>query len=441
MRRRLFILWGLLVFMMMQCFWVMGYSTRDNPPVFGIVHQNDSSIVFAREHLDYNEYYFVELQQIQKNGNTQTLLRIWGPSDYDKVEIRSPKGKSVFLIEDTSIPIPTPQIGEDRWYTVDLNEWIQLPNPDSCQIRLHRPNGKYYTVTAKRLLACTRQLTGNMLPQDKAKEPKPYGPFYSIFYPNVSLEQVRNTFAYYLNGPSKIGNSKIYRKGNCHYLMSTKLPLIAFLLEGQSGHGLATFKEVAGGVWMDMDFWSIGYTQYGYYCSTLVDDEVKNIGMEAAAMTYRHLVPFADYGIALNGGYNKSNPTIDTVNLTKHPELAAVQHGDKVLAINGIDLKASKNYSVEYMLTYGNVPLSITLQRKDTPPYTVKVMPQMNASIHADVDVTAEVMKEERQHIKEEKLWEFWPQMPLPEVFDPMQSSDTHMDSPLTTPLLKGART
>ena len=114
MRRRLFILWGLLVFMMMQCFWVMGYSTRDNPPVFGIVHQNDSSIVFAREHLDYNEYYFVELQKVQKNGNTQTLLRIWGPSDYDKVEIRSPKGKSVFLIEDTSIPIPTPQIGEDR---------------------------------------------------------------------------------------------------------------------------------------------------------------------------------------------------------------------------------------------------------------------------------------------------------------------------------------
>ena len=223
--------------------------------------------------------------------------------------------------------------------------------------------------------------------------------------------------------------------------MSTKLPLIAFLLEGQSGHGLATFKEVAGGVWMDMDFWSIGYTQYGYYCSTLVDDEVKNIGMEAAAMTYRHLVPFADYGIALNGGYNKSNPTIDTVDLTKHPELAAVQHGDKVLAINGIDLKASKNYSVEYMLTYGNVPLSITLQRKDNPPYTVKVMPQMNAPIHADVDVTAEVMKEERQHIKEEKLWEFWPQMPLPEVFDPMQSPDTHMDSPLTTPLLKGART
>ena len=38
MRRRLFILWGLLVFMMMQCFLVMGYSTRDNPPVFGIVH-------------------------------------------------------------------------------------------------------------------------------------------------------------------------------------------------------------------------------------------------------------------------------------------------------------------------------------------------------------------------------------------------------------------
>ena len=59
------------------------------------------------------------------------------------------------------------------------------------------------------------------------------------------------------------------------------------------------------------------------------------------------------------------------------------------------------------MLTYGNVPLSITLQRKDKPPYTVEVMPQMNAPLHADVDFAAEVMKEERQHVKEEKLWEF----------------------------------
>ena len=78
MIHRLFILWGLLVFMMMQCFWVMGYSTRDNPPVFGIVYQNDSSIMVAREHLDYKEDCFVELQQIQKKRKyTDAVPYLW----------------------------------------------------------------------------------------------------------------------------------------------------------------------------------------------------------------------------------------------------------------------------------------------------------------------------------------------------------------------------
>lgn len=409
------------------------------PPYAGIVQKGDEQISFAREEIKARPGFTIELQYVQRpTEEPYGLIHIWATDAYDTVAIVSPSGKSLTLTEDPSLRTngANPQV--DRWYRVDMKELVQLDDPDECDIKLHRPNGKYFTVSAKRILKQARQVTGQTLPTDEVQQQKPYGPSYSVFFPNTSWQTVRNAMAYYLNPRQDAMPEHIYRRGDAKYLIHPVLPFLVFYTTGQAGHGIARYTESAGGTWVDMDFWRTWSDQYGYHELNEADDEVVNIGMNAAQHAYTALVPHQDYGLTVNGGLNKTGPTIDTIDTTNHPELSAVAHSDKVISINGIPMADQKNFVVSYMLTYGTKPLTMVLQNGKNQQYTVVVEPKSVQPRYEHADFQGAVESEKKLHLNPKNFMSSWPlSVPGFEVFDPVQNKDGHVDSPVTGPLDK----
>lgn len=412
------------------------FANRGGVPLTGVVQQGQTKVTFERETMDYRNGFILELQYVQRaNEAPYTLVHIWAEDAYDTAEIVSPSGKTVVLTEDPSLRHAGADPKVDRWYRVDMNDLLQLDNPDKCEVRLQRPNGKYFTVTARRLLRQARQATGQLLPNDEVREQTPYGPTYSVFFPHTSWQTVRTAMAYYLNRRTDVMADKIYRRGRTHYMLLSTQPMLVFFAEGQSGHGIAQYRETPDGTWVDLDFWTNWSDQYGYHEFSRADDEVVNIGMSAVERAYKALLPHADYGLTLNGGLNKKGPTIDTIDVTNHPELAAVSHSDKVISVNGMAMSQAKNYEVSYMLTYGTKPLTLVLQNDKQQQYTVTVQPKDVAPTAGDTNFQAVLDTEKGLHMKEKQFMYYWPlTVPGFEVFDPADTAG-HVESPITGPL------
>lgn len=415
------------------------FPNRSSVPFYGVVTQdNNTKVAIEREGLKLRPGFLIELQYIQHGTDAPySLIHVWANDAYDTIEIVSPSGKSLTLQEDPSLTHAGADPKVDRWYRVDINDLLALDNPNKCDIRLHRPNGKYFTVSAKRLLQQARQITGQLLPNEAVRPQHTYGPAYSVFFPNTSWQTIRSAMAYYLNPRKETMPEKIYRYGPAFYLQSSSFPQLIFNAAGQAGDGIAQYQEVPGGTWVDLDFWTSWYGQYGYQEFTQADDEVFNIGMNAVQNAYKALVPHADYGLTMNGGLNKKGPTVDTIDVTNHPELANVAHSDKVISINGISMEDQKNYVVSYMLTYGTKPLTIVFENKQNQQYTVTVQPKPVAPLYPNGNFQAVVDQEKDFHIKEKDYVWYWPlSVPGFEVFDPIHPGG-HVESPVTGPLDK----
>ena len=131
-----------------------------------------------------------------------------------------------------------------------------------------------------------------------------------------------------------------------------------------------------------------------------------------------------------DGGLNKKGPTVDTIDVANHPELANVAHSDKVISINGISMEDQKNYAVSYMLTYGTKPLTIVFENKQNQQYTVTVQPKPVDPLYLNGNFQA-VVDQEKDYVL------YWPlSVPGFEVFDPIHPGG-HMESPVTGPLYK----
>lgn len=339
--------------------------------------------------------------------------------------------KASFLFDKTEVPLtPMPGNGRSFWFKINPSEILAHKGSHSQTLLLDNQKGNKIDrrkVPAKDLADFIENQSQETAPVSK---PDPtYGPSYSVFYPGVDAKRLRQAMAYYLNQPEEPGDSYLYRKGPTFYCLPENMPLMICDEAMAKGFCLVDFAEIPGkGTWADLSW------------ARQPEDVEINVGIFAAAKAYRDLVDHCDYGLTLNGGPNKSPITIDTIDTAAHPELSAVGHSDRLLSINGYDLENGKNLEAQYMLDYGDEPLDLVLQKKDSnATYTVTVLPIKKPALHPGGDYTGALAKQGHLQMKEKDLYDFLPFLffPAQEIFSPESPGYEHSDSPITTPLAR----
>lgn len=281
------------------------------------------------------------------------------------------------LPENPDTTFPASYTGMDLWYPLpkDLVDAMSA-FPKDWKLTARKEDGNNFGHDFK-------NLAGKVSLMDKEPGALPnYGPAYSVYFPGEGPEEVQQAFLYHLNDRDEKGNPISY-DGYYRYYQREEPYAAEFIYDyyGSTYNGYVSFYPENGGTWVDLDFWqnhvyrnSTGFGGY-YYSSTVltgVKDEFVNQGYRAVEEAYYDLENHPDYGIELEGGFNKSHPKVKSVDTAAHPELSAVQKGDWILSINGADV-SSMNYLARYALDYaapGSV-LHITLKNDKTGEYTV----------------------------------------------------------------------
>lgn len=227
-----------------------------------LVTQNGESIRVARthagkvavqlQHVPSSNRWYLRLQDLKRTADSQ-----FGP-------ITLVNGSRTLTLQPqsdaTSRTYPAGVPGLDRWYLLTPDEAAQLSVPSKdWKLEAVKNNGKAFS---EKLSTLPRLIQGLQAPNQKLA---PYGPMYSVFYPGMAPEKVRDAFLLFLN--DKVSFPFEYRMGD-H-------PLACELFKTESGGnftgstGYARFSPQDGGTWVDMDFsqsWYVaGYTtKYGY---------------------------------------------------------------------------------------------------------------------------------------------------------------------------------
>lgn len=306
-----------------------------------------------------------------------------------------------------------------------------------------KENGKTFSEKIPSLEKLIRGL------QDPKQKLAPYGPMYSLFYPGIAPEKVRDAFLSVLN--DNLSFPYIYGLGDN--------PLSCEMFKTESGgtftgsKGYARFSPQDGGTWMDLDFsqsWYIaGYTtKYGYVppqsgISTSLENDFVDHIFQAARMAYQNLEPYNDYGITLKGTFTAKSPTIQQVDSLQHPGLSRIQPGDRLMAINGANV-SQRNYLAQYMLDYAPAghTLILTLEGKDKKPYTVEATPLVKEAADPQADYKAKRLQEEKENQPLDKAR--IPEMRdigifYGEEYDPLTEPKGHITCPTLAPLAKAA--
>lgn len=402
-----------------------------------LVTQNGESIRVARthggkvavqlQHVPSSNRWYLRLQDLKRAADSQ-----FGP-------ITLVNGSRTLTLQPqsdaTGRTYPAGVPGLDRWYLLTPDEAAQLSVPSKdWKLEAVKNNGKAFS---EKLSTLPRLIQGLQAPNQKLA---PYGPMYSVFYPGMAPEKVRDAFLLFLN--DKVSFPFEYRMGD-H-------PLACELFKTESSGnftgstGYARFSPQDGGTWVDMDFsqsWYVaGYTtKYGYVppqsgISTSLENDFVDHIFQAAQTTYRKLEPHNDYGITLKGTFTSKSPTIQTVDTAKHPELAAVRPGDRLTAINGAKV-SQRNYLAQYLLDYSpaGTPLTLTLEREKGKPYTVQVKPVVEQADDPDADYASLRALGDQDYRLTDK--DKVPEMTnigifYAEKYDPLAGAGDHIDCP-----------
>ena len=415
----------------------LGVSYGDNS-VRGTVNKEGKLADFERE--VWGHHMAVEVQHLQGEENwylhIQDPTRDRGKDMFGDVTLQQ-KDKSWPLAVMTPDPdgtLPPSFEGMDHWYLLP-QELVDAmaASPKGWKLSALKEDGKKMTHDFNNVAGKVSLM---------AKEPgikASYGPNYSVYFEGVSPEEVQQAFLYHLNVRDTKGEA-VSMDGYYRYTQSESPYTVSFTYDyyGSAYSGYVSFYPASGGTFLDMDFWhyftyrnSNGFGGY-YYMSDIrtdVKDEFVNRGFQAVEDAYYDLLPHPDYGIVLAGGFNKSNPKVDSVDTANHPELAAVSKGDWLLSINGMDV-TSVNYMAQYALDYaapGEV-LHMTFKNDKTGEYSADVTPVMKERRKAaDFSYKDTLDKEGLRLDGIPEQWGTW--LPVHEVFAPWNGGG-HVSSP-----------
>lgn len=403
----------------------------------------NEKVEFAREM--WETYVNVEVQHILGDKDAWFLHIQDTTADKRKVSFSDvtilQKEKSYVLTPLKDIPQGNPmwKDTEDLWYEMP-QELVRMiaASPNGWKLQATQKNGKIFKHTFKNL---AEKLV--ILVQEPATSAL-YGSMYSVFFPGKDAKEVRNAFLYNINVRDEHEKITASLDSYCWYCVGQDIDNAEFSGNAEDGtySGYTAFRTTSQGTWVDLDFWHNYYTAssngfggkiYTPQTNSNIKDYFVNNALRAVQKSYQDIETHPDYGITLAGGFSKSNPKVETVDVENHPELAKVAPGDWILSINGIDV-TGKNYYASYALDFApaNTTLHITFKNDMTGEYTVDAVPIMkNRNKPDDFPFADYVCKKEgleEKGIPSEGLL----LIPIKEVFDPYGGDEAHIHSPRT---------
>lgn len=388
------------------------------------------SIAVQIQHISTRNRWYLRLQDLKRSPDSQ----------FSAITL---KGDGLTLIPQV-LPAGIPTTGLDRWYVLAPEDADRLAaSSKGWKLEAVKANGKTFSEKVPALGKLVRGL------KDSKQKLAPYGPMYSLFYPGMAPEKVRDAFLSVLN--DNLSFPYKYSLGDN--------PLACEMFKTESGgvfsgcKGYARFSPKNGGTWMDLDFsqtwYTRGYsTKYGYVppqskiTTNLENDFVDHI-FQAARTAYKNLEPHNDYGITLKGTFTDKSPAVQQVDRERFPALSPIQPGDRLLSINGADV-SQRTYLALYLLDYAPVgqPLTLTLAGKDKKAYTVHVEPLVTEAADPNGDYRTRRLQEEKDNppLNPDKV----PEMRdigifYGEQYDPLSGPEAHIACPTLAPLTKAA--
>ncbi|WP_349688116.1 hypothetical protein [Acidaminococcus sp. DS4831] len=174
-----------------------------------LVTQNGESIRVARtyagkvavqlQHVPSSNRWYLRLQDLKRAADSQ-----FGPIalvNGSRTLPLQPQSDSTGRTYPAAVP------GLDRWYLLTPEEAAQLSVPSKdWKLEAVKNNGKAFS---EKLSTLPRLIQGLQAPNQKLA---PYGPMYSVFYPGMAPEKVRDAFLLFLN--DKVSFPFEYRMGD-----------------------------------------------------------------------------------------------------------------------------------------------------------------------------------------------------------------------------------
>lgn len=382
----------------------------------------------------------VEVQHVQGEEawylHIQDLSRERGKNFFSDITLTQKERKWNFspLPENPDSTFPSKYAGLDLWYVMpkDLVDTM-MAFPRNWKLTARKEDGKNFGHDFKNLAGKV-----SLMGKEPGTVPN-YGPACSVYFPGETPRSVQQAFLYHLNDRDEKGNPISY-DGYYRYYEEENPYAAEFIYDyyGSQYNGYVAFHPENGGTWVDMDFWyyhtyrsKTGFGGY-YYSSTIqtdVKDEFVNQGFQAVEEAYYDLENHPDYGIELEGGFNKSHPKVKSVDRDHHPELSTVQKGDWILSIDGVDVTAV-NYLARYALDYARPDdiLHITLKNDKTGEYTVDAKAVIKER-RKTPDFSYELQLAKDGLMKEGNPAQLAPWVPRHEVFAPWDGED-HIMAP-----------
>lgn len=349
--------------------------------VRGTVLKGERLVDFGREIWGHGMTAEVQHGQGEEGWylHLQDLSRVKGKDGFKEVALKHKEQSWALspLPENPDTTFPPSFSGLDQWYLMPADlVTVMSTDPGNWKLSARKDDGKMFGHDFKNVAGKVSFM---------AKEPGTapnYGPACSVYFAGETPEQVQQAFLYHLNDRDEKGNPISY-DGYYRYYRSEDPWAAEFIYDyyGSEYNGYISFRPDRGGTWADLDFWN--YHTYrskngfgGYYysstVSTSVKDEFVNQGCKAVEEAYYDLENYPDYGMQLEGGFNKSHPKVKSVDRENHPELSAVQEGDWILSVNGVDVTAA-NYLAKYAMDYAEPEtiLHMTLKNDKTGEYSI----------------------------------------------------------------------
>jgi hypothetical protein len=393
--------------------------------IWGVAKQGDVRTKFLR----ILPYYYgsYELQEIHKNDTVEYLFHVQDETGSDGTVPRLTIGTK----EDTAFeltPVPAAEIMTrpskdytDYWYRVDdLTLWTALEDPakrGKVNAYFYTPSGHMWRVDISALvkkIPCWLALSIDECPA--------YGPMYSVFFPGMPADELREAVAYRTNAHHPSGRPKTSNK--FIYSDVGDLPTFAThpALSREEVH-YVTFREEPSGTWVNWDYWGAPTGNVHPL------DTVSNI----TQAVYLDLYPTKYYGFTLQGHPEKPRWIIDTIDTKTHPELAVMSKGDVIKSLNGIPVDGYPKYVAEYLMWYSALSeLNLVLENKKTGLYEITVHSGLILPTAA-IDYKTENEKAKHLRFTKESIIGFRIDSAVPfEIFDPLGTPEVHVESPCT---------
>lgn len=391
--------------------------------IYKVEQTNGTTVYFTED--DY-----LEIQHVFTKEKNYTVLHI-NKNVPDILEAN--------IIVDKTTKIPLTEIKDpalrksattsnsiDKWYVYNEADWQGLNSNQKLEYELKISDKK--NIKSHCRISPEEFVEIGKIPVEKAHTypATTYDvPTYQLFFPNKTYDQIKDAFCYNLNYHYDINKVMSGYYGYNRYARDDGNKSIGFRGDDSDVLNFCNFIETPEGTWLNYRAWLINeHTRKdswtGMYVSTGTDyiplsftssdkkpDKFDKYLLDTKKIidqTYEDFYGLNAYGLNLRKKYMDANEswskgpfTVQKVDTEQIPALIAIQPGDQIISINGIQTTTLHLYEFEDMIKMDmkRPILHLTLKRTDATLYECDIVPISTQPQNKSIDYAAINTKED----------------------------------------------